>query len=142
MNDAEKSLEEPTQITSFSDACSLSAGAVIAFTMATSAGNARLCVPSADLGNILQFFATCASAVADDVGAQGRPLWPPVNDLVPIPATGIGFQAGSTPDTMLLVMNLSGFAMAFEIPKSDLADMAEQLSQVARTLSASAHRSN
>ena len=56
--------------------------------------------------------------------------------FAPVPAKGIGFQAGATPDVTLLVMNLFGFAMAFEIPSSGLIEMADELGRVARTMSA------
>jgi hypothetical protein len=126
------------QILSLKDAESLNDGIAIAFTMETTHGEARLALPTSDLGNVLSFFGSFATHVGDSLHATGRPTWPPINDLAPIPATGIGFQAGTTPDTTLLVMNISGFAMAFEIASSSLADMADELSRVARTLSAAA----
>lgn len=127
---------QPVQILSLKDAEAFNEGAGIAFTMVTGQGEGRLMVPSVDLGNILTFFATCAGAVGDQLAIAGKPSWPPANDLVPIPATGIGFQAAETPNKTWLVMNLSGFALAFEIPSSGLADMADELGQIARTLSA------
>lgn len=126
----------PLQILSLRDAAAFNEGASIAFTMVTPAGEARLMVPSADLGNILAFFATCAGAVGDQFAMAGKPAWPPANDIVPVPAMGIGFQAGNSPDKTWLLLNVSGFALAFELPSSGLADMADELQQIARTLSA------
>lgn len=58
------------------------------------------------------------------------------NFLSPVPARGIGFQAGRSPEETLLVVRLSGFDMAFQIQSSGLASLADELGRIARTLSA------
>jgi hypothetical protein len=122
----------PKQILSLSSAAASPDGTAISFTLETSDGPIPLFFPSVDLGELLAFFGHAARAVGDMVDAPG----PPKNDLVPIPASGMGFQAGRTPDTTLLVMNLSGFGLAFEVESSDLVGMADDLGQTLRTLSA------
>lgn len=126
------------QITSLSNPLSLDAGTGLQFTIATTGGESELVIPAVDIGDVLSFFAHCARAVGDEIDQRDGIT----NDLVPIHATGIGFQAGATPDTTLLVINLSGFGLAFEVGSSALADMAQQLSHIALTLSASGKRPN
>ena len=121
------------QIMSLKDAASLDDGAAVAFTLVTTNGEMRLALPAPDIGNILSFFASFAGHVGESLAASGRPVWPPVNKLAPVRATGIGFQAGMTPDTTLIALNIAGFALAFEVPNSDLAGMADDLNQF-RTL--------
>jgi hypothetical protein len=125
----------PTYILGLKDAECLGGGEAVAFTMATEAGETRLIIPSSDIGKLLSFFATCAGHVGDSLQALGRPPWPPVNELVAIPATGFGFHAGRTPETTFLVMNLAGFALAFELDSRALATMAPTLSRFAMTMS-------
>ena len=123
--------QSPSQILGVSDAEASSDGTVLCFTLLTARGESRLCCPAADIGEFLAFFGHAAVAIGEMTGTGGAPT----NDLVPIPATGLGFQAGPTPDVTYLVVNIGGFGLAFEVPSSDLAGFAERISQVARTLS-------
>ena len=85
----------------------------------------------AEVGDIFSFLGHLAKGAAETSGPASLPSY-----LAPVPAQGIGFQAGPTPEVTLLVMRLSGFDMAFEIPSSGLAAVAPELSRIATTLSA------
>jgi hypothetical protein len=58
------------------------------------------------------------------------------NYLAPIPAQGMGFQAGDSPDETLLVMRLFGFDLGFSVPSNVLVEVADDIARIARTLSA------
>ena len=126
------------QILSLANPRSIDGGAALQFTLHTDDGQTELVVPSVEIGKILQFFASCARVIGDEIDDDA----PPTNDLFPIPASGVGFQEGPTPDTALLVVSLSGFGLGFEFPSSKLADMARGIGQTALTLSARPGRSN
>jgi hypothetical protein len=128
--------ERLDQILSLSDAVIIDGGAAIAFTLTTTAGEARLCVPQTDLGNIIGFFAVVAHAVGRALSANDLPSSPIRNDVPTLPISGLGLATSDTPDTYKLVVNLSGFGLAFEMPNSGLADELRKLAQTAQTLSA------
>jgi hypothetical protein len=107
------------QIMGLSNPRSLGDGLGLAFTVDTPVGEAEFAVPTAELGQVLQFFASALTLFSDPTGA-------PTNDLFPIPVNGIGFQAGEKPGTQLMVVNVGGFGLAFEIPHSALAGMAKR----------------
>jgi hypothetical protein len=102
----------------------------IAFTVDTTVGQVDFAVPRAELGQVLQFFASALTLFSG--GASG----PPTSDLFPIPVDGIGFQAGERPGTQLMIVSIGGFGLALEIENSVLASMGEGLSRTARALSA------
>ena len=124
------------QITMLSNPVVLNGGTGIAFTVETLNGSETYALAAADLGSVLQFFASSALVFDDDEGGA------PKNDLFPIPASGIGFQEGLTPDTKMVIVSVAGFGLGFEIANSDLADMATQIGQVATALSASGDKAN
>jgi len=94
----------------------------------------------AELGDIFSFLGNLAKAAGDLRAAPTPPMPQAHNYLAPVPAQGAGFQAGSTPDETLLVVRLFGFDMAFAVPSSGLARIADELGRIARTLSAGPSR--
>jgi hypothetical protein len=88
-----------------------------------------------EAADLVHFICGMATAAAVERASEFPPTDPRYY-FAPIPATGIGFAAGRTPDTTVFVLNLSGFPMTFEVPSSGLADMADELVRIARTLSA------
>jgi hypothetical protein len=108
----------------------------VAFTLTTTAGEARLCVSQADLGRIISFFAVAARAVGDTFAAADLLTLPIKNDVPVIPMSGLGLATGETPDTSKLVVNLSGFGLAFQMPSNELAQGLNGLARTAQTLSA------
>lgn len=113
-------------------------GETVAFTINTDTGeHLRVHCPIAELGQLFAYLghlAKIAGAMRD--APKPTTLQEGYNDLVPIPADGFGFQAGSNPDETLLMVRLSGFDMAFAAPSSALARMADEFVRIARTLSA------
>ena len=55
---------------------------------------------------------------------------------IPIPSFGLGFGQGESPEITLLVVNLRGFQLAFQIPSSDLIRLSADVSRIAKTLAA------
>jgi hypothetical protein len=90
--------------------------------------------PVADIGDYLAFFADVARATH-----QG-PVEKPRNRLTPVPANGLGLRSGPTPDTNMVVVNVAGFGLAFQMPRIALADALERIARSARTLSAGGTR--
>lgn len=87
-----------------------------------------------EIGDIFAFLGQLASDAAADKEcpeAVHRQSY-----LAPIPARGMGFAAGRTPEETLLVMRLSGLDLAFAVPSSGLAALADDIARIARTLSA------
>jgi hypothetical protein len=108
------------QILKMSDVVIVSGGTIVEFTIETSAGNERFAIPTGDVGNVLQFFASLASATDD--GSEGLPT-----DLFPIELKGLGYQEGETPDTCILVAKIGATALGLEIPRSELAASAQKM---------------
>jgi hypothetical protein len=69
--------------------------------------------PLPELGDIFSFLGHLAKVAAETQDKEDPPLPAGHNYLAPIPAQGMGFQAGNSPDETLLVMRLFGFDMAF-----------------------------
>ena len=116
-----------------SDAAVFDDGATVGFCV-DAFGTKKLDVfcPIAQLGDIFSFLGHLAKAAGESRDAPTPPFLHGHNYL----AQGIGFQAGSTPDETLVVVRLFGFDMAFAVPSSGLARMADELGRIARTLSA------
>jgi hypothetical protein len=92
---------------------------LVEFSLHTSAGQQTLAIPVADIAKVMQFFADLAR-----LSGRDGPL---PADLYPIALTGLGFQDGQSPDTMLLVAKIGAAALALEIPRNQAADMARRL---------------
>jgi hypothetical protein len=100
----------------------------------------RVNCPLAELGDVFTYLGHLAEAAAE---AQDRedPPFPAGHDYIaPIPAQAVGFQAGNSPDMTLLIVRLFGFDMAFSVPSNALAEHADDLARIARTLSAGSGR--
>ena len=123
-----------TQIMRLSNPRADEAGGVFMFTLETTEGDAEMALPTSDIGKVLQFFASLLVHLEGDVDGA------PTNELFPVPCHGIGFQEGATRDTKLMVVKIADYGLAFEIENSDLASMGDELSRVARALSAEANR--
>ena len=95
-----------------------------------------------DLGDMFSYLGNAALHATAEEATQQQGASGPPPDLHPIPATGIAFAAGASSDHTLLVMKLHGFRMAFEIPSRDLVRLADEISQIARTLSAQGVKPN
>jgi hypothetical protein len=115
------------QILSLKDPVASPGRDVLFFTVETTGDDIEFACPADHLGSIMQFFAVCATAVGNGEGGA-----PPTNDIFPIPTLGIGLQEGSSPDTKMLILNVAGHALAFEMPNTKLAE----LGRAATTLSA------
>jgi|SRR5208282_757517 len=93
-----------------------------------------------EVGDIFSFLGALAREACLQTHKEYQGSGPPRNELAPIPAEGMGFQAGPSPDETLLVMRLFGFDLAFSIPSSGLARVADDFARTARTLSADHRR--
>jgi len=113
----------------------------IRFTVKRRDGEAlRVSCPTVEVGDIVFFLVSLAKGASEQ---QGLGMGPPVmSHLTPIPATGIGFSAGMTPEETLLVVNLSGFALSFAMTSSGLLRLADDIARTAKTLAAPADRKN
>lgn len=92
--------------------------------------------PIAEIGDIFSFLGQLASAAGARRHTELKDSTDGYNYLAPIPARGMGFQAGESADETLLVMRLHGFDLAFSTSTSGLAEVADGFSRTARTLSA------
>jgi hypothetical protein len=121
----------------FSEAVAFNDGENVAFTIETQdRKRLRVNCPLPDLGNVFSFLGNLAKAAAEIQGKEDPPLPHTQNFLVPVPAHGMAFQAGNSPDETLLVMRLFGFDMAFAVSSSGLTALADDFARIARTLSA------
>jgi hypothetical protein len=118
------------------DAVAFDNGNKVAFTVTTTTGNRmRVHCTLSEIGDIFSYLGSLAKA-AGEMRSVPAPSIPQGHDyLAPVPAQGIGFQAGRSLDETLLVVRLSGFDVAFAVPSSELARMADDLVHIARTLS-------
>ncbi len=120
------------QVLRLENAQGLNEGAAFSFDLVTTVAEQTLVAPAEDIGQFLAFFAHAALLLSED-----EDITRPTNQLAPIPTAGLGLQSGSTPDSTLLVVNVAGHGLAFEMPSSQLADNLERLARSARTLAAS-----
>lgn len=97
----------------------------------------KVCCSLAEIGDIFSFLGGIAKQAAAQDASLAENAKQPSQYLAPIPAMGMGFQAGQTPDETLLVMNCFGFWVAFAVPSAGLKEVAAGFSRTAQTLSAS-----
>jgi hypothetical protein len=130
-----------SKLATISNMGTLDDGNAVAFTIETEDGN-RLALHCLlpELGDIFCALATLAKAAGEERNAPTPEPPATHNYLAPIPAQGIGFQAGRTPDETLLVVRLYGFDMAFSVPSSGLVRLADDVARIARTLSAGSNQ--
>ena len=93
-----------------------------------------------EVGDIVSFLTILAKDASERLGLGDGP--PKMPYLTYIPATGIGFAPSKVPEQTALVLNMSGFALAFSIPNSDLVRLGDEFRQVAQTLSVTPGRKN
>jgi hypothetical protein len=112
-------------------------GETVAFTIKNATGKQmRVNCSLPEIGDICSFLGTVAKAAGEIRNAPTPPFPHGHNYLAPIPAQGIGFQAGANLGETILVMRLFGFDMAFSVESSGLARIADEVARIARTLSA------
>ena len=112
-------------------------GERVAFTITVASGEKiRVNCVLAELGDIFCFLGNLAKCAAEMQDKEPASSSEGHNYLAPVPAQGMGFQAGSSPEETLLVMRLFGFDMAFSVSSSGLAEVADGFARTARTLSA------
>ena len=118
-------------------------GEMVMFSIETTDGE-KLSVqcPVAELGDTFAFLGLLAKAAGERRHTELKRESDGYNYLAPIPATGMGFQAGSSPNETLLVMRLHGFDLAFSTPTDALVEVADGFAQTARTLSADPSKRN
>jgi hypothetical protein len=130
-------LEIGDKLACLENATVLDDGERVAFTVKGSTGKQmRVHCPLAEIGDVFSFLGHLAKAAGEARNAPTPPVPHTHNYLAPVPAQGIGFQAGDHPDRTLLVVRLFGFDLAFEIQSNELARLADDISRIARTLSA------
>lgn len=126
------------KLLTFDDAMSFDNGETVAFTVKTVTGKQlRINCTLPELGDIFQYLALLAKEAGSQSNAPA-PTFPHGyrNDFSPIPALGVGFQAGENPSETILVVRLAGFDFGFAVPSSALAALADDIARIARTLSA------
>ena len=112
-------------------------GEVVAFTVKTTTGDTlRVNCPLVEVGDIFSYLGQLAKFAGEARNVPIPPFPSGYNDLAPIPAQTIGFQAGTTPQETLLIIRLSGFDMAFAFESSALVALADDIRRIALTLSA------
>ena len=130
--------EKGDRLAGLGDPMAFDNGETVAFTIATTTGKQlRINCPLTELGDIFSFLGSVAEHAATQRGSQT----PQASAcFAPIPSSGVGFAAGRTSDETLLVMRLSGFDMAFAIPKDGLVRLADDIRRIALTLSAGSEK--
>jgi hypothetical protein len=112
-------------------------GKRVAFTVERQDGKTlRVTCPTTELGEIISFLALIGVHASENAPLSvdrtpGAPL-----SMTPIPAFGLGFAHGQSPDETFLLVNLRGFQLEFQIPSSGLIRLADDVSRIARTLAA------
>ena len=89
-----------------------------------------------EIGDIFNFLGSLAKDAGELRATQPQKPTEGYNYITAIPAQGIGFQPGPGPDETMIVIRLTGFDMAFAVPNNALARLADDISRIARTLSA------
>jgi hypothetical protein len=119
------------------DAVVLPGGGRVAFTIKTVSGKElRVNCALAELGDIFSYLGTLAKAAGEARNAPEPLNLQTHNYLAPIPAQGIGLQAGEKSGETLLVVRLAGFDMAFSVESSGIVRLADEFVRKAHTLSA------
>jgi hypothetical protein len=97
-----------------------------------------LAFPVSDLGALVAYFAVLNDRLSEE-GVGG--LRPPTADICgPIRVNGLGFQASVRPDDTMLVLDLAGCRLGFALTNTRLIALADDVTRVARTLSADQRR--
>ncbi len=101
-------------------------------------GDGQKFTVSATASNLADAVAYLAGMIklANEARGSGTEGPPQGFGLIRIPATGMGLAASPDPEKSLVVVNLAGTPLGFEIPNSDLARLAEGFSEVANRLAA------
>jgi len=125
----------------FSNPAAFNDGECVAFTIETHDGQSlRVHCELPELGHVFSFLGELAKTAAEIQGKEDPPLPHTHNFLAPVPAHGMAFQAGRSPEETLIVMRLFGFDMAFAVASSGLAALADDFARITRTLSAGTGR--
>jgi len=103
-----------------------------------------LAIPLAELGDTVQFLVSCADFAIShsDQADEPAPTGMQKNEWAPISIRGIGLGPGRSPDESMLMVRLSCCQLAFPVPGSDLARLADDFARNARTLSAGRGKPN
>ncbi|WP_341678978.1 hypothetical protein [Niveibacterium sp. SC-1] len=72
------------------------------------------------LPDLLRYLMGLAAEAANARHASGVTEPSPPVELVPLPAEGLGFAAGSNPETAVMVIRVAGMDLAFEYPTDAL----------------------
>lgn len=96
------------------------------------------CEP-ANAQEAIAFLAGIVKATNEAQGLRGPPR---AEYFAPIATTGFGLATGRTRADTLLVVNLAGTPLAFEIPNSDLIRLAEDFSRAAKAATAPTDHAN
>ena len=103
-----------------------------AFTIMTAdGGQYPFEIETAELGALVQWLVTAASVTGRNATLDGAPRDPESKSSVPIPMEGMGMALSDSPDKSLLVVRLYTFELAFEIPNTKLAGLAQNIQQTA-----------
>jgi hypothetical protein len=128
-------LRKPTQLLKMEEPMVSQDGESLWLKIVTEERTLDVAVPFSRLGDAVQFLVSCASFVLDysnDPPTTGMQT----GEWAPIPIRGIGLGAGRDPNETILMIQLACCQLAFPVPGSDLARLADDFSRKARTLSA------
>jgi hypothetical protein len=124
------------ELRALDNAVVLENGRTVAFTIKTVTGRElRVHCALSIIGDIFSFLGHLAKVAGEQRGIPTPPAPQTHNYLAPIPASGMALQRGSAQDRALLVVRLSGFDMAFEIPTSAVVSLADDFVRMSHSLS-------
>jgi len=133
----------PRKIAAITDFAMTGDGKKFAFNVVTQDHQkTNLEIDATELGTLIQYLITHAATMAMRAHNDSVELSPQGQTYSPIPTQGIGISSGSSHSDSLLVVRLFGFELAFEIPNSELASLAESIGRTATLMSGDHSKSN
>jgi hypothetical protein len=122
------STRKPRRISRFEEFAMSDDGTMYAFKVVTNDGAMiDFEIQASEIGTLVQYIVSQAAALGRRSILDGVERNPFEESLAPIPMEGIGMSASTSPETMLLVVRLYTFELAFEIPSTKLEWFAQNI---------------
>lgn len=126
----------PRTIASIEDFAMTQDASKFAFKIVTTEGETfDFSLPTSEIGTLVQYFASQGAEMGRKRILDGYDRVPFPNELSPIPTEGIGISGTESEKAALIVMRLYAFELAFPIPSTSLAALAQKIAQTAELLS-------
>jgi hypothetical protein len=134
---------KPHRLARFEDFAMTGDGTKYAFKVITVDGlGLDLEIEASEIGTLVQYLVSQAGALGRQSILDGVERNPFADSLAPIPLEGIGMSTSTSPETMLLVVRLYTFELAFEIPSTKLEWFAQNIRNTGSLMSSANQKPN